>query len=89
MSFFENYFEIPFPLPKLDFLADKNFVSTGIASWGLGFLNEAKLSVIADPEHIDSCVILMKTVSRLLCQQWLGNMVTECDHFLRFNLSLF
>uniref|UniRef100_A0A1I7UT26 Aminopeptidase n=1 Tax=Caenorhabditis tropicalis TaxID=1561998 RepID=A0A1I7UT26_9PELO len=76
LEFFENYFNISYPLDKIDLLALDDFSEGAMENWGLVtfrdsalLFNERKASVVAK-EHI--ALIICHEIAH----QWFGNLVT-------------
>ncbi|XP_050303200.1 aminopeptidase N-like [Anthonomus grandis grandis] len=76
LHFFENFFNIDYPLPKQDMVAIPDFASGAMENWGLITYREAYL--LYDPkistktnQHSVASVI-----SHELAHQWFGNLVT-------------
>ncbi|XP_069952147.1 aminopeptidase N [Cherax quadricarinatus] len=72
----EEYFNIPFPLPKQDMIAIPDFSGGGMENWGLitysesGFLYDPAVSSASDEQRV------MILVTHELAHQWFGNLVT-------------
>ncbi len=75
-DFFEDYFEIPYPLPKQDMIAIPDFVSGAMEHWGLITYRETTL--LFDPKESASSnqQRVASVVSHELAHQWFGNLVT-------------
>ncbi|PIC54856.1 hypothetical protein B9Z55_003937 [Caenorhabditis nigoni] len=76
LEFFEHYFNISYPLDKIDLLALDDFSEGAMENWGLVtfrdsalLFNERKASVVAK-EHI--ALIICHEIAH----QWFGNLVT-------------
>lgn len=76
LEFFEDYFNISYPLDKIDLLALDDFSEGAMENWGLVtfrdsalLFNERKASVVAK-EHI--ALIICHEIAH----QWFGNLVT-------------
>lgn len=76
IEFFEEYFDIPYPLPVLDMIAIPDFASGAMENWGAVTYRETALLV--DPKHTSASnkqwVALV--VAHELAHQWFGNLVT-------------
>ncbi|XP_063887378.1 aminopeptidase N-like isoform X1 [Scylla paramamosain] len=76
LTFFEDYFSIPYPLPKQDMVAIPDFASGAMENWGL--ITYKEISLFYDPKVSSaySKQRVMKTVAHELAHQWFGNLVT-------------
>ncbi|KAG5881688.1 hypothetical protein JTB14_002171 [Gonioctena quinquepunctata] len=76
MTFMEDYFDMAYPLPKLDMLAIPNFGKTAMENWGL--ISFRKSSILFDPESksIRTRSHIMAKIAHELAHQWFGNLVT-------------
>nr|XP_060617795.1 endoplasmic reticulum aminopeptidase 1 [Anolis sagrei ordinatus] len=76
LEFFEEYFSIPYPLPKQDLAAIPDFQSGAMENWGLTTYRETAL--LYDPEKsiASSKLGITLTVAHELAHQWFGNLVT-------------
>lgn len=76
LEYFEDYFAIPFPLPKCDFVALPDFASGAMENWGLITFREH--SLLVDPENTSLPVkqYVAEVVCHELTHQWFGNLVT-------------
>lgn len=75
MDFYEDYYDIPFPLPKCDFVALPDFASGAMENWGLITFREQALLV--DPHtSLSSKQWVALVVAHELTHQWFGNLVT-------------
>lgn len=76
LSFYNHYFQIPYPLPVLDLIAIPDFESGAMENWGAVTYRESALLV--DPEHSSNqnkqWVALV--IAHELAHQWFGNLVT-------------
>ena len=76
LEFFSSYFNIAYPLPKLDMLAVGDFAAGAMENWGLVTYREE--AILFDPANSS---LLVKedvgyTVAHELAHQWFGNLVT-------------
>ncbi|XP_067424570.1 endoplasmic reticulum aminopeptidase 1-like isoform X3 [Emydura macquarii macquarii] len=76
LDFYENYFSIPYPLPKQDLAAIPDFQSGAMENWGLTTYRESAL--LYDPEKSSASDKLWITmiIAHELAHQWFGNLVT-------------
>ena len=76
ISFFNEYFDIPYPMPVLDLIAIPDFAAGAMENWGAITYRETALLV--DPEHSSTMnkqwVALV--IAHELAHQWFGNLVT-------------
>uniref|UniRef100_A0A3P8VF18 Aminopeptidase n=1 Tax=Cynoglossus semilaevis TaxID=244447 RepID=A0A3P8VF18_CYNSE len=76
LDFYEDYFDIPYPLPKQDLAAIPDFQSGAMENWGLTTYREAGL--LFDPEKSSASdkLGIVKVIAHELAHQWFGNLVT-------------
>ncbi|KAK7075270.1 hypothetical protein SK128_014550 [Halocaridina rubra] len=76
LSFYEQYFSMPFPLPKIDMIAVPENSFSAMENWGLITFRESGLlySPISSPAKQKKWVSYL--VSHELAHQWFGNLVT-------------
>jgi aminopeptidase N len=76
IEFFNDYFGVPYPLPKADHIALPDFSSGAMENWGLITYREACL--LADPATASQST--RELVATVICHetshQWFGNLVT-------------
>lgn len=76
LDFYNEYFDIPYPLAKCDFIALPDFASGAMENWGCITFREQALLV--DPKntslHLKQWVA--NVVAHELTHQWFGNLVT-------------
>ena len=76
LDYYQKYFGIPYPLPKLDMIAVSDFASGAMENWGAITFRETillfdpKTSSTATKQHI------AEVISHELAHQWFGNLVT-------------
>lgn len=76
LKFFEDTFDIPFPLPKMDQVAIHDFAAGAMENWGLvtyrvvDLLFDEKKSGLATKQRV------AEVVQHELAHQWFGNLVT-------------
>lgn len=76
MDFYEEYYDIPFPLQKCDFVALPDFASGAMENWGLITFREQAL--LYDKLHTSKSTKqwVALVVAHELTHQWFGNLVT-------------
>ena len=75
IDFFDDYFGVPYPLPKSDHVALPDFSSGAMENWGLITYRESCL--LADNLTPESSKRFIATVvAHELSHQWFGNLVT-------------
>ena len=74
--FFNDFFEIPYPLPKLDMIGIPNFPFGGMENWGLVTLNQYT-SLSERENRLGSAEIAIRNVlAHEVSHMWFGNLVT-------------
>ncbi|KAL1783790.1 endoplasmic reticulum aminopeptidase 1 [Sigmodon hispidus] len=76
LEFYEDYFNIPYPLPKQDLAAIPDFQSGAMENWGLTTYRESSLLYDKEKSSASSKLAITMTVSHELAHQWFGNLVT-------------
>ncbi|KAB1281025.1 Endoplasmic reticulum aminopeptidase 1 [Camelus dromedarius] len=76
LEFYEDYFSIPYPLPKQDLAAIPDFQFGAMENWGLTTYRESSLLFDAEKSSASSKLGITMTVSHELAHQWFGNLVT-------------
>ncbi len=76
VDFYQKYFEIPYPLPKLDLIALPDFASGAMENWGAITFREAAL--LFDPKTSSTMTkqTIAEIISHEIAHQWFGNLVT-------------
>lgn len=76
LPFYKDYFQIAYPLPKIDLVAIADFSAGAMENWGLVTYRQACLLV--DPEHTAAShkQLIAVVVGHELAHQWFGNLVT-------------
>ncbi|KAM8947367.1 puromycin-sensitive aminopeptidase [Pelodytes ibericus] len=76
LPFYKDYFNVPYPLPKIDLITVADFAAGAMENWGLVTYRETALLI--DPK--DSCSSSRQWVALVvgheLAHQWFGNLVT-------------
>lgn len=76
LQFFSEYFEMDYPLPKMDMIALPDFAMGAMENWGLVTYRDTCL--LCDPEKasVKSKTRVAEVVCHELAHQWFGNLVT-------------
>ena len=76
LSFFNDYFGVPYPLPKLDHIAISDFAAGAMENWGAVTYREVVLLV--DPERTSVQVRqrIAAIISHEMAHMWFGDLVT-------------
>src|SRR3989344_321154 len=76
LDFFADYFETPYPLPKLDQVALPDFDAAAMENWGVVTYRESVL--LTDPKNrsISNEQFATQVIAHELSHQWFGNLVT-------------
>ena len=82
LTYYEEFFNVSFPLPKQDMIAIPDFVSGAMEHWGLITYRETNL-LYDDRESSSANKQRVATVvSHELAHQWFGNLVTLKVRFI-------
>ncbi|NXW65200.1 ERAP1 aminopeptidase, partial [Eurystomus gularis] len=76
LDFYEDYFSIPYPLPKQDLAAIPDFQSGAMENWGLTTYRESALLYDPEKSSASSKLWTSMVVAHELAHQWFGNLVT-------------
>lgn len=76
IEFFNEYFDIPYPMPNLDLLAIPDFESGAMENWGAVTFRET--AILVDEEHtsLSNKQWVALVIAHELAHQWFGNLVT-------------
>lgn len=76
LEFYEDYFNIPYPLNTLDMIAIPDFSSLAMENWGAITFRE--IGLLVDDEHTSSGTKerVAEVIAHELAHQWFGNLVT-------------
>lgn len=76
LEFFEDYFDIAYPLPKLDMVALPDFAVGAMENWGLMTFREQCLLVDKVSTGIETKQLVALVVAHEISHQWFGDLVT-------------
>lgn len=76
LSFFEEYFGIPYPLEKLDLIAVPDFAAGAMENWGAVTFREDALLYDPQTSSLANKQRVAEVVAHELAHQWFGNLVT-------------
>lgn len=76
LEFYEDYFDIPYPLPKSDMVALPDFASGAMENWGLITYREQALLVDNKNTSAHAKQYVAMVVAHELAHMWFGNLVT-------------
>lgn len=76
LEFYEDYFDIPYPLDKCDMIALPDFASGAMENWGCITYREHALLVDKDNTTLSTKQWVAMVVAHELAHQWFGNLVT-------------
>ncbi|XP_055377192.1 aminopeptidase A-like [Condylostylus longicornis] len=75
-EYYIEYFQIPYPLPKLDMAAIPDFVSGAMEHWGLVTFRETALLFDSETSSTVNKQRIGSVVAHELAHMWFGNLVT-------------
>eukprot|EP00095_Tigriopus_kingsejongensis_P012300 maker-scaffold692_size110616-snap-gene-0.19 protein:Tk12300 transcript:maker-scaffold692_size110616-snap-gene-0.19-mRNA-1 annotation:"aminopeptidase n" len=76
LKFFEDYFNVPYPLPKQDMIAIPDFSAGAMENWGLITYRETALLFKPGVSSLAYKQRVAVVISHELAHQWFGNLVT-------------
>jgi puromycin-sensitive aminopeptidase len=76
LEFYNDYFDIPYPLAKCDFLALPDFAAGAMENWGCITFREQTLLVDPQNTSLHLKQYVANVVAHELTHQWFGNLVT-------------
>lgn len=76
LEFYNDYFDIPYPLEKCDMVALPDFASGAMENWGLITYREQVMLVDPKNTSLSTKQYVAMVVAHELAHQWFGNLVT-------------
>ncbi|MGB9002200.1 MAG: M1 family metallopeptidase [Nitrosotalea sp.] len=76
LSYFQKYFKISYPLPKLDMIAIPDFASGAMENWGAITFRETVLLYDPKTSSTDTMQHIAEVIAHEIAHQWFGNLVT-------------
>ncbi len=76
LEFYNNYFDIPYPLPVLDLIALPDFASAAMENWGAITYRETALLVDEKQTSAANKQWVAIVIAHEIAHQWFGNLVT-------------
>jgi len=76
LSYFEQYFDVGYPLPKQDMVAIPDFSAGAMENWGLITYRETALLYDEKSSSAAYQHSIASTIAHELAHQWFGNLVT-------------
>ncbi|KAI5638874.1 peptidase family m1 domain-containing protein [Phthorimaea operculella] len=75
-EYYVKYYEVPFPLPKLDMIAIPDYQSGATEHWGLITYRETSFLVDPATASASNKYSVANTIAHELAHMWFGNLVT-------------
>ena len=79
LAFCEKYYQIPYPLPKMDLLAVPDFAFGAMENWGAITFRENLLLHYPDSTSRSGEERICEVIAHEIAHQWFGNLVTPSD----------
>ena len=76
LKWYEDYFKIPYPLPKLDMIAVPDFAAGAMENWGAITFRETILLYDPKTSSTETKQHIAEVISHEIAHQWFGNLVT-------------
>lgn len=76
ISFFSDYFKIPYPIPVIDLIAIPDFAAGAMENWGAVTYRETALLVDAEHTATINKQWVALVIAHEFAHQWFGNLVT-------------
>lgn len=76
LEYFNRYFGIPFPLPKLDHIAIPDFAAGAMENWGAITYRETALLIDAENSSAGTRQTVAAIIAHEMAHMWFGDLVT-------------
>lgn len=76
MTYFEDYFSIPFQISKMDMIGVPDYGHGGMENWGLVTYPESGLFYDPDVDTRSTKESMLTVIAHEIAHQWFGNLVT-------------
>jgi len=76
LDFYDDFFGVPYPLPKLDMVAIPEFAMGAMENWGLVTYREVDILIDTEKASSQQKQRVCTVVTHELAHQWFGNLVT-------------
>lgn len=76
LDFYDDFFQVPYPLPKLDMVCITEFAAGAMENWGLVTYRENALMIEESKASSITKQRVASVVAHELAHQWFGNLVT-------------
>ncbi len=79
LGFCEDYYDVRYPLPKLDLIAIPDFAAGAMENWGAITFRENLLLRYSDITSMAGEQRICEVIAHEIAHQWFGNLVTPSD----------
>lgn len=76
LEYYDDFFQVPYPLPKLDMVAIPQFAAGAMENWGLVTFRERDMLINPESASNEQKQRVAIVVTHELAHQWYGNLVT-------------
>jgi len=76
LHYYDSYYGIKYPLPKLDNIAVPDFQAGAMENWGAIIYREAALLIDEKTASVDAKQGVAETIAHEMAHQWFGDLVT-------------
>ena len=76
LDYCQNYFDIPYPLPKLDLISSPEFSQGAMENWGAILFREDLLLTFPGSTTREKEIYILQVIAHEIAHQWYGNLVS-------------